>query len=234
MALMPLCAQASPLVIAATDWAPYTDQRLKNNGFFAEICQAALAKSGYESRIEFMPWKRAVELTKSGKKEALLGASYTQERTQYFAYPKFYWENPILFFAQKGHTPSYNDVKELCPAKLGMFTGSFYEKRFKEYGCFNIETVAKTELNIKKLAAGRIQLVLDSKDSVNFSLNNETSTYKDKIISLSPPLEIDKIYLVISKKLPDYEKIRDAFDAGMDALKAEGSYDKILVKHGMK
>ena len=234
IAFFPVFVRAEPLVIAATNWAPYTDEKLENSGFFAEICQAALAEAGYESRIVFLPWKRAVKLTKAGQYHALLGASFTREREPFFAYPEFYWENPTMFFAGKDHPASYGKVKDLCPARLGLFAGSFYEKRFRAYGCFEIQTVSSTEQNIKKLAAGRVDLILDSKDSINYFLANEFAEFQKDIKPLSPPLEIDKLYMVISKKVSNYGQIRDDFDRGIKALKADGSYDRILIKHGLK
>jgi len=80
-----LCStlMAETIKISATSWIPYTSKDLKSGGFLTEICQVALEKAGYKSKVKFTPWKRAVNMTKTGKSDALIGASYTKERTEY-------------------------------------------------------------------------------------------------------------------------------------------------------
>ena len=226
-------AENMKIKISATDWAPYTGETLPNGGFFTEICQEAFVKAGYVTEVTFIPWKRAVEKTKRGRYDLLIGASYTEERSEYFSYPKHYWESSVHFFALKGNKFNYRKIEDLCPAKLGIFLGSFYVDRFKHYKCFTIETVPTTQLNIKKLAAKRIDLFIDAKDSVFFYLNKRFPDLADDIEPLYPPLETDKIYMVVSKKIINFKKIIDDFDKGVMVIKNDGTYDKILKKHGL-
>ncbi len=221
------------IILSCTEWAPYTGVKLNNKGFFTEICETALKRSDYKTVVKVVPWKRAVEMTKKGKFHALLGASYTKERTSYFKYPNYFWGSTIHFFAKKGHNFKYKKIKDLCPSKLGILYGSFLTKRFKKYSCFKIETVPKIELNIKKLANNRLDLFLDTKDSVNYYLNSNMKSYKGRIIPLPEALITDKIYLVFSKQLNNYKKLTKDFDKGILKIKNDGTYNNILKKHGM-
>ncbi|MCP3925838.1 MAG: transporter substrate-binding domain-containing protein [Desulfobacterales bacterium] len=193
-------AENKTIIISTTNWAPYTDKKLKNGGFLSEICMEAFKKAGYNTKILFVPWRRAVKMTKEGYFHALIGASYTKKRIEYFSYPRYNWKSSVHFFARKGHKFKFNKIKDLCPLRIGIFAGSFYIKRFKSYNCFNIEAVPTTQQNIKKLVLNRIDLFLDFKDSVNFYLNKELKEYASQVEPVYPALETDKIYLVISKK----------------------------------
>lgn len=231
---VPSFAQKQTITITATSWAPYTDEKLEGGGFLTEICQTAFAKVGYKTKIKFNPWKRAVQLTKLGKTDALIGASFSKERTNYFSYPNYNWESNVHLFAKKGHTYKYENIKNLCPAKLGLLAGSNFADDFKDTKCIKIDFVPSIQQNIKKVSIGRLDFFLEAKDSVMFYLNHELSKNKDKIQIVNPAYKINKVYMVLSKKLKNYEQIQADFDKGIEAIKKDGSYDKILVKHGMK
>ncbi len=220
--------------IVATNWIPYTSKDLSSGGFFTEISQTALEKAGYKTEVKFVPWKRAVNMTKSGKADALLGASYTKERTEYFLYSKYNWESKVHLFAKKGHKYNNKTLKELCPSKVGMFLGSYMKKEFESHKCFKIEEVKNVDLNIKKLSKNRIDFFVEAKDSVIYLLNNKLNKYKNIIEVVTPAYKIGKIYMVFSKRLKNYKQIQENFDKAIDTMKIDGSYDKILLKHGMK
>jgi len=227
-------ATKETIIIGATDWIPYTSKKLNSGGFLTEIYQTALEKAGYKTKIKFLPWKRAVSATKSGKIHALIGLSYTKERTQYFSYPKNHWKSIIYLYSNKGHKYNNKTLKELCPSKVGMFLGSFMKKDFESYNCFKIEEVKDSSLNIKKLSKNRIDFFVAFKDSIMYKLNNNLHKYNDIIEKVTPAYGTDKVYMAFSKKLKNYKQIQKDFDNAMDTMKKDGSYDKILLKHGMK
>ena len=225
-------AVKTKLHIAASDWAPYTSNKLSGGGFLTEICTTALERAGYQCEVDFIPWKRAVKMTKKGKYHCLIGASYTEERTGYFLYPDYSWETSVHFFAKKGHKLKYRKIEDLCFKTMGILMGSFYVDKFKKYKCLNIETVPTVQQNMRKLAAGRVDIFIDTDDSVQHYVANELKSLAGKIEPLLPPLETDKIYLVISKQVLDNQAVQRNFDAGIRQIKYDGTYDEILKKHG--
>lgn len=222
------------VVIAATDWAPYSGSRLLNGGFLSEITIAAFTKAGYDAKLIILPWKRAMEMTKEGKCDALLGASYTKERTLFFSYPKYSWNNHVFFFVKKEKHMTYVTPEDFCPARIGVFLGSFYADRFRKIGCLTVDEFSTIQQNIKKLLSDRIDLFIDSKDAVDYYINKEFPDHKNDIKTVLPCYEIDKIYLVISKKIPKNAQMARDYDHGIKAIKADGSYHKIIEKHGIK
>lgn len=226
-------AAQKKIVIAATDWAPYSGSSLLNGGFLSEITITAFRKAGYDATLIILPWKRALEMTKEGKYDALLGASYTKERTLFFAYPKHSWNNHVFFFVKKETNRTYVTLKDFCPARIGVFLGSFYAERFRKIGCLTVEEVPTIQQNIKKLLSDRIDLFIDSKDAVVYYINKEFPGHKNDIKTVLPCYENDKIYLVISKKIPKSAQMIRDYDLGIKAIKADGSYQKIIEKHGI-
>ena len=227
-------AQSQPLVIAATDWPPYTSHNLRNNGFLMEIVTTALRRTGYTPEVKFVPWKRGVELTKKGDYDALVGVSYLEERTAYFLYPTYGWENYMYFFGRAGHGRQYKSVEDLCPASIGIFHGSFYVDRLSPITCIKLEEVKTVRQNIQKLVSGRIDLFIDSKDAVDYTLQTELPEHKGRIEPVQPSFEVDKIHMVVSKQHPQHQQIAADFDRGIALIKADGTYQKILDEHGIE
>ena len=226
-----LFAANGKITISGTEWAPYTGKELPGKGFFTEITVNAFEAVGYKTQIKLVPWKRALINTKFGRFDALMGASYTKERTSYFAYPKYAWKNKMHLFSSRDKEGTFKTFKDLCPAKIGILRGSFYTERLKEVGCLKLEEATQVAQNIKKLSKKRIQYMVDSKDAVLFFLK-QNPKYNDSIKIMNPPFETDKIYTVISKKNPDYQTLVNAFDKGIKIIKQDGRYKAILKKHG--
>lgn len=226
-------AQSKKVVIAATDWAPYSGSDLLNGGFLSEIAITAFAKVGYTPELKILPWKRALSEAQEGVYEALIGASYTEERAAFFIYPKYAWDNYTFFFSKKGRKWQYKTPEDLCPAKIGLFMGSFYVKRFSAIPCLKSEEIPTIRQSIRMLLSGRLDLFLDSKDAVDYYLQKEFSDQKNDIEPVLPHFELDKLYIVISKKIPQSEQIAADFDRGIEMIKSDGSYAEILEKHGI-
>ncbi len=224
-------AQSQTLVIAASDWAPYTSPNLQHGGFLTEIVTTALRRVGYTPEVKFVPWKRAVNMTKYGDSDALLGASYTEERTAYFFYPTYAWKNYVFFFGRTGHGRQYKTDEELCPATIGIFRGSFYFDRLSLIPCLKLKEANTTRQSIQMAVAGRIDLLIDSKDAVDYTLQTELPEHKGAIEAVQPPVEVDKVYLVMSKQHSKHQQIAADFDRGIALIKADGTYQKILANH---
>ncbi|MBU2710640.1 hypothetical protein [Zooshikella harenae] len=57
----PAWSGSEPLVIAATEWAPYSGTQLLNKGFSPELFTVAMSRKGYEVDVIILPWSRALK-----------------------------------------------------------------------------------------------------------------------------------------------------------------------------
>ena len=79
-------SQDKKVTLATDPWPPYYGPDLENQGYFTEISRAAFQRAGYQLVVEFVPWKRALKMAKTGKYDGVLGAFYNDERTQWFTH----------------------------------------------------------------------------------------------------------------------------------------------------
>lgn len=72
------------LVFAICNWEPYYSESLPNGGVIVDITRQAFKRSGYNIKIQWLPWARALNLTKNYELDGIIGAWYTRNRAQFF------------------------------------------------------------------------------------------------------------------------------------------------------
>lgn len=70
-------------------WYPFSyEENNRSKGLHIDVVKMALENLGYNTALTPLPWKRALITAKNGEFDAVIGASYKAERTQYLNYPK--------------------------------------------------------------------------------------------------------------------------------------------------
>jgi len=232
--LMPpnIAATTKQVMLATTEYPPYYGELLPNQGVITEIIREAFRHAGYEVKIKFLPWKRALEMTRQGEFNALFTAWYREDREQWFGFSDpLPIANEIGFYKRKDRKISYRTIEDLRPYKIGTVRGYSNPAEFDK-SKLDTEEVTEDRLNIQKLAVGRIDLALIDKIIGQHIIDTELPESAQKLEWLDPPLKIDDQYLMFSKKFDDYrEKIAD-FNRGLHQIIEAGIVKAIIIKHG--
>ena len=227
-------AAGNSVKLAATEYPPYYGQQLPNQGVITEIIREAFSRVGYAVKIQFLPWKRALEATRRGEFDALYTAWYREERKRWFAFSDpLPIANQIGFFKRVDRNISYRTIVDLRPFKIGIVRGYSNPLAFDRAG-LNTEAVTEDRLNLKKLAAGRLDLVLIDKVIGQHIIRTDLPESVQTLEWLDPPLKIDDQYLIFSKSVDDYSKKRTDFNRGLHQIKVSGAVESIIRKHGFK
>ena len=227
-------SQDKKIILATDPWPPYYGPDLENQGYFTEISKSAFQRVGYQCDVVFVPWKRALEMAKLGKYDGVLGAFYNDERTQWFTYSAPISETYIVFFTAKGKNIRYDSLKSLEPYKIGVINGYNYSEEFDTAAYLKKEVVHTVSQNIQKLMVGRIDLFIDSKEVTLWTLRKEFPEYVDKIEIVEPAFKVNKLYIPISKEVTDHQQIVRDLNTGLEKIKADGTFDTILMHHGFQ
>ena len=220
------------VILATTEYPIYYGENLKNQGVISEIIRAAFYQAGYEVTITFLPWNRALEMTRHGDFNALFTAWYRKEREQWFAFSDpLPIANEIGFYKQKNRTISYRTIDDLRPYKIGTVRGYSNPPEFNQ-GKLNTEEVTDDSLNMHKLAVGRIDLVLIDKVIGQHIIDTELPESARDLEWLEPPLKIDNQYLMFSKKFKHYEKTIIDFNQALKQISDSGIVKAIMTRHG--
>ena len=228
-----LLANDKTIVLAnETSWAPHYGQELKNGGYTTEIISEAMKRVGYKVEIKWLPWNRAVNLATKGVYDGLGACYYNENRAKNFAFTDMISDTQTVFFKLKTKNIKYSSLKDLKPYKIGTAKGYGYPKKFTDASYLNTIDAPKLEFNIKKLIHNRIDLVIGSRKVTQHLLNTKYPKNKEQIEILEPAVDEMPLYVAFSKnKLGYKQKVKD-FNKGLALIKADGTFDTILTKHG--
>ena len=225
-------ANTSTVTLASSDWSPYTGPNLQNNGFTAEIIKQALAHSGMKSHFIYMPWKRAMESVRAGEIDALYSAYYSYERAASYLLTDPYISSELMFAVHKDSPLSgYNALSDLIQYRIGVVRGYVNSQEFDQADYLNKEEVTSDHLNLKKLLGKRVDLIVIDK-YVALHLLSSMNYPENSIRFLDKPLDRKPVYVMFSRENTQSPARVEAFNRGLQAIKAAGVYQKILEVYG--
>lgn len=224
------------ITIGAVNWAPFTGEQLQDFGFVSEITRLAMSHSDYNIQIDFIPWARALYKIKTGEIDGILGVYHTGERTEWMAYTEPVGDTDLIFLQMKNaNAPTdYNSLQDLKNMTIGTPRGFAVTPEFDKAEYLKKEEVLDTYHSLKMLLKGRVDIIVDSREVLNYLIENEFPEYSDSTVELYPSLDNKIIYNAFSKSNPDYSKLVALFNNGLRKLKDNGTYELVKQKHGIQ
>lgn len=224
---------AQELTFATLNWEPYIGQKLENEGFVAEIVRAAFQRSGYDKvTLIFYPWKRTVKASQAGLVDGYLPEYYDPSIESHHFFSAPFPGGPLVFLKLKAKVIPFNTLPDLRPYKIGVVRGYVNTRAFDTADFLNKEEVVNDLQNLRKLLAGRVDLIVIDKYVGHHLLTTNLSGQKQKTEILDPPLGINDLYVCFSKKKKYAAKLRKDFNAGLQQLKEDGTLMQIMKRRG--
>ncbi|WP_260957565.1 substrate-binding periplasmic protein [Pseudomonas citri] len=225
------CAQKLRLVADA--WPPFTDSTLVNGGLATDIVSTALARAGYASDFEQVPWARAMLGIGEGRYDVLINAWYAEERTRIGQFSAEYLLNRVCFLKRKDDAIQFDNLQQLRAYPIAVVRGYAYGKDFDEDPLLQKVPVHNFAMAARMLAADRVKLTLEDEYVARYYLARESPKVRNALEFLPKPLSENSLHILVSLKNPEHEEIVAGFDRAIAEMKADGSYDRLLKAHGM-
>lgn len=226
-------AQAEKLRLVADAWPPFTDATLINGGLATDIVSTALARAGYASDFEQVPWARAILGVGEGRYDVLVNAWYNEERTRIGQFSGEYLLNRVLFIKRKDAAIEYNNLQQLHTYPIAVVRGYAYSRAFDDDVSLQKVPVHSFAMAVRMLAADRVKLTLEDEFVARYYLSRESAKVRNSVEFLPKPLSENSLHILVSLKNPQHEQIVAGFDRAIAAMKADGSYERLFRQHGM-
>ena len=219
------------ITIATLEYSPWTGHNLKSNGFVNHVITEAFKQKGYTVKFTYLPWKRGVIETKSGKYSALSYVYLSKDRDKEFFLSDPISEEKIVFFHLKSNPiKDWKTLDDLKKYKFGATRGYTYTKEFWqtiESKRLKADLTDNDMQNFKKLFAGRIDIFPSGLVNGISLLQKEFDASKSHLISFHPkPLSEITGHLAFSRNRQASENLLQIFTDGLAKLKEEGLYDQ--------
>jgi polar amino acid transport system substrate-binding protein len=241
------CAQAQTpagrIRLASLEWAPYVGPDLPQQGYAADVVRNACARAGYTVDIDFLPWARAVIEALRGNYDGLMPEYFDHSREGSFAYSAPFPGGPIALYRRRDraiafrvdprHNPSAA-LHELVGLRIGVVRDYLNTPEFDRADYLTKEEAASDEVNLSKLAYGRIDLAIVDREVASYLLRTALQDQADAVVMIDPPLENKALHIAWSRRASKAEAMREACDAGLKSMQADGSIAKLREAHGLQ
>lgn len=226
-------AYAEKLRLVADIWPPFTDATLVNGGLATDIVSTALARAGYASEFEQVPWARALLGVGEGRYDVLVNAWFNEERTRLGQFSSEYLVNRVRFLRRKDMPIEYGNLQQLHQYPIAVVRGYAYAPDFDSDPDLQKVPVHNFAMAVRMLAADRVKLTLEDEYVARYYLARESPRVRNAVEFVPNSLSENGLHILVSLKNPEHAQIVAKFDQAIEAMKADGSYDRLLRQHGM-
>ncbi|MDD1132158.1 substrate-binding periplasmic protein [Pseudomonas shahriarae] len=230
--LVPTVA-AERLRLVADAWPPFTDATLLNGGLATDIVSTALARAGFASDFEQVPWARALMGVGDGRYDVLINAWYDEARTQLGQFSDEYLLNRVRFIKRRDDPIEFQNLQQLHDYPVAVVRGYAYSAEFDADPQLQKVPVHNFAMAVRMLAARRVRLTVEDEYVARFHMARESPRVRNAVEFLPKTLSENSLHILVSLKNPRHEQIVAGFDREIARMKADGSYARLLKQHGM-
>ena len=231
--------------IVADEWCPYNCKPdSENPGFMIEIAKQIFEPKGIKINYQVMPWERAIEQTRKGSFNAIVGAGVGDAPDFiYPAEPIGYTSN--VFYVKSDSSWKFEDIESLKTVSLGVIDGYTYETKLDEYIVANANNPLKIQAvsgetgldqNFKKLTKGRIDVYLENMNVAQKYIADNNLWGKFKVAGQIQSDDVKQHYLYIAFSPVNAESAGFAktLSEGVVELRNSGKLKDILNKYNLR
>ncbi len=231
--LSDLMAEELLIVRVNANYIPYEmvfDGKL--TGLHVDLVNATARRLGIKVRFKSLPWKRAIQMIKTGNADAITYIGKTPEREKFVCYDdgNILSSSAYGFICLKNRASSikYNgDLISVFEYKIGVQRGYSYGPAFDKTRYLNTLVVDKVDQFLALLLNGRVDLaVIDEPEY----LQNRSVGQWQKITFLKPDIIKQNFYIGFSR-VKKLERLTVKFAKELTAFKRTKEYQTILTKY---
>jgi len=222
--------------LSSIEYPPYTGKGLKNGGVLTQIVREACAHTGWRLEVQYYPWARASQMAKSGEVDGVVPIWKRAEREEWFLFSNPMPASEVVFYTRARAQVPFEGTSyaTLGPYRIG--TCRDYadpEGLVAVRDQLSIEEVTDDLQNLRKLAAGRIDLAIIDRFVAQHLLRSKMPAWVDSLDWIRPALTSEPNYVGISRRAAHAQQSLEAINRGLEALREQGRIRQILTEHGI-
>lgn len=199
VALLSSSMWAADLVFVVGEWPPFVGETEVDYGSSAKQVTDTCEKAGLECQIEFMPWKRAITLTKKGVADGTFPwVGDAEGRAEAFIVsPKLFDSKTVIFYTgelPEGAEKDYSKLSAKKPVGINSYTDA---EKVKSMGV-KIHMVNSGDLAWKMIEKGRADAFIDDADVGMAECKKHAPSVCDQI-KMSPPVRSAPMNVLFSR-----------------------------------
>ncbi|THB80895.1 MAG: hypothetical protein D3926_04855 [Desulfobacteraceae bacterium] len=234
-------AVGETLTLVADEWPPFNGvPNSSQEGYIVDVARAVFEDQGIRVDYQVLPWRRAVEMTRDGMYNGVIGASKTDAPG--FIFPEEELSRNFLsFYVRKGFPWRFTRPSDVEQVSLAVIAGYDYRQWLLGYIDSHRDNPDRIQVmtgntplerNLKKLINGRVDAVVDN-EAVILNLAVKMGI-THQIMAAGYGSEPSYIYIAFSPKKPQSGRYAKMLTHGVTQLRQSGKLAKILMTYGLK
>lgn len=239
--LLPAFAWSETVTLVADEWPPYNGvPNSSEEGCLVDIARAVFEPEGIQVTYLLMPWRRAVESTRTGDYNGLIGASKTDAPDFIFPVEELS-RNVLAFYVRTESNWQFRQRSDIRDVALGVIAGYDYRRWLLDYIEAHRDEARRVQVmtgtqplqrNIQKLLSDRIGAIVDN-EAVILDVARRMGI-GDRIKLAGYGTEIAFIYIAFSPNHPESRRYAKLLSEGIVSLRKSGRLDKIFSRYGLQ
>ena len=220
---------AEPVILVTDEYPPYVMGKGERPGLLTEIVTAAFAEAGVETTVLYRPWRRCAMMIREGEAFGAYPYARTDKRAAYAWFSEPIWVCRNVFFYLKGRMGEfdYTSLDVLDDYTIAGTSGHYYEEIFKQKG-LTVDYAPGEASGVRRLWELRAALFAED-ELVGWTLINRIFPSRAHLFRSTPtPWNYNPQHLMVSKTYPGSRELLDRFDKGLDAIRRNGTYDRLV------
>jgi len=202
----------------------------KAAGQATEVVNSILSRLNQTAEIEILPWTEGYSLARAGPRVALYSTGRTDERENLFR-----WVGPVAsseytLYARNGSGLQINSLEAAKKGgRIGVVKDDARHQFLRENRFDNITTCGSDAECLRDLITGTTDLWLGSSENAADTARKEG--IDPSVYTALYPVRTVSLYIAFSNDTPD--SLITSWQAALDAMKGDGTFDAIRKKYGM-
>ena len=222
-------AQQAVTLLANTS-PPYSDQKLPEQGLAMELVTHIYKRAGYQPKISFESWPRAMEGVSIGLYDALAAAWYTDSRSEKYLYSEPYLSSKLVLVKLRADRSDYFELAHLAGKRLGVRVDYAYGVDFGDIP--NLRLVQENHViqNLLGLLNGSVDLVIGDQRTLTQQMHEYLgkSIQKFQVVDIALPERAR--HVAASREVAGPEKMIADFNRALAETRKDGSHAAIVAK----
>ena len=219
--------------VIATDkgFSPFEFQDAEGNivGIDMDILKAIAEDQGFTYDLQYVGWDAAIAACQAGQADGMIaGASITDERKEsgWIFSEGYYDATQGMAVAKDSDITGFADLKgKKVAVKNGTMSNQYAESIKGEYG-FEVVTFSTSPDMYQAVIGGQVDACVD--DTPILKYNIKTGELDMKFVEGTENEPAQYGFAIFDAK---NQELVDLFNAGLENIKADGTYDKIIATY---
>lgn len=225
------CAAQDSVVLTSGDWPPYYSPELPFGGVANQVVSESFALAGVKASFEFVPWRRALEMARSGKVQGSAGWLHMADRERDFLFSDPLFESVRVFFHRKDVPFDWRELDDVKDLRVAITLGSAEEFPLGDVvarGKGRLDIAQDYASGMKKLLLNRVDVYACNLAVGLFVLDHRVGPGASAITYNPRPIFSEANHLILNRNLPGAERLMERFNEGLRRLRENGRYDVIF------